>query len=275
MIIDCHTHIWADASWLGPDDHARASRPVDRTLVLGYRAAGDGGGVPNEYIAEYVGRNSSRVIGIAGVNPVLDGAVASAQSLLDKPEFRGLACSPACQDFHPADSRAMRLYERAQQRGVPVFFDHGPHFVSWGRMDYARPHLLDEIAREFPDLTMVVAAMGYPWMDEAIALVGKHPNVFADVAALLRRPWQAYNALVLAHQFNVMDKILFGSDFPYFTPAEAVESVYRLHEIAQGTNLPAVPREALRSMVERNALAALRMLRPGETAAGKSADAET
>ena len=88
--------------------------------------------------------------------------------------------------------------------------------------------------------------------------------MLADIAGLTRRPWQAYNALVLAHQFNVMDKILFGSDFPYFTAAEAIESVYRLHEVTQGTNLPSVPRETLRSMVERDALGALGIARAGE-----------
>ncbi|MFB3893724.1 MAG: amidohydrolase family protein [Phycisphaerae bacterium] len=286
MIVDCHTHIWADSAWLGQgaadylrlqcgkadvqagaDDHAMAARAVARSLVLGRRCAkGDARGVPNDYIAQYVSRNSNKVVGIAGVNPVDDGAVDEAAELLDKPEFRGLTCSPACQNFHPADSRAMRLYELAQQRKAPVIFDDGPHFAAWSRMDYARPMLLDEIAREFPDLVIVVSAMGYPWTDEAIALIGQHPNVLADVAALLRRPWQAYNALVLAYQFNVMDKVLFGSDFPFFTAAEAIESVYRLHEITQGTNMPSVPREALRSMVERDALAALRIARPGDGA---------
>jgi len=77
------------------------------------------------------------------------------------------------------------------------------------------------------------------------------------MAALIRRPWQAYNALVLAHQFNVVDKVLFGSDFPFFTAADAIESVYRLHEVTQGTNLPSVPRETLRSMIERDSLAEL------------------
>jgi hypothetical protein len=158
----------------------------------------------------------------------------------------------------------MELYELAQSRGVPVFFPQGTHFPAKGTMEYARPLLLDEIAREYPGLTIVISSMGHPWVEEGIALIGKHAGVYATVAGLLRRPWQAYNALVLAHQFNVMDKVLFGSDFPYFTASEAIKSVYRLHEVTQGTNLPSVPREVLRSMVERNALLALGIARPGE-----------
>lgn len=292
MIVDCHTHAWADVSQLGPfgpeflraahgmenfgasvADHALASQCVDKVLVLGLAAGNDTGQAINDYIAQYVARDN-RAIGIGSVNPADSDAPRYADALLRRSEFRGLVCSPLCQDFHPSDSRAMAIYDLAQDRKVPVFFDHATHWASFGRMEYARPSLLDEVAREFPNLKIVVSALGYPWTDEAIALLGKHPNAYADLASLLRRPWQAYNALVLAHQFNVIDKVLFGSDFPYFTAAEAIENVYRLHEMTHGTNLPTVPREALRSVVERSALTVLGIARPGESAGTKADDEE-
>ena len=74
---------------------------------------------------------------------------------------------------------------------------------------------------------------------------------------MLARPWQAYNALVLAHQSQVIEKLLFGSDFPYTTVTECIESLYSLNQVAQGTNLPVIPREALRGIVERDALGLL------------------
>jgi uncharacterized protein len=197
------------------------------------------------------------MIGIAAVDPTQGDPARLARDLLDRKEFRGLTVSPGAQNFHPADSRAMRLYEVAAERGVPLFVDNAAHLPSMAHMEYARPLLLDEVAREFPKLTIVISSLGYPWVDEGIALLGKNPRVFGGLAGLIRRPWQAYNALVLAHQFNVMEKVLFGSDFPFLTAAEAIEFVYRLHEVTQGTNLPTVPREALRSVVERDALGAL------------------
>lgn len=283
MIVDCHTHLWTDARQLGhgseeylarqvhgrsveggPAEHARASACVDKTLVLGYRSRHLGADVPNELLAEYVAGHGDKMIGIAAVDPTDGDAASQAESLLNRKEFRGLAVSPSAQNFHPADSRAMKVYEVACRRGVPVFFQQGTHFPVLGRMEYARPLLLDEIAGEFPELTMVIGAMGHPWTEECVALLGKHSRVFSDVSALVRRPWQAYTALIAAHQFNVMDKVLFGSDFPFCTPGEAIEAIYRLHEVTQGTNLPGVPREVLRAMVERDALSVLRIARPGE-----------
>lgn len=286
MIVDCHTHIWASSEQLGANadeyirrqcgrdnvaaggpEHARAASCVDRSLVFGSRSVDLGASVPNDYIAEYVARRSEKMIGVAAVDPSDETAPDEAQRCLDRSEFRGLTISPATQNIHPSDSRAMVIYELARSRGVPVFFCQSTHFPAQGRMEYARPSLLDEIAREYPDLVIVISSMGHPWIEEGIALIGKHARVFGDIAGLVHRPWQAYNALVLAHQFNVMDKVLFGSDFPYYTAAEAIKSIYRMNELTQGTNLPSVPREALRSMVERDALTALGIARAGEAVA--------
>jgi predicted TIM-barrel fold metal-dependent hydrolase len=247
---------------------------VDKTLVLGFRSVQLAAEVPNDLIADHVARHAETMIGIAAVDPCEAGAVTAARELLGRKEFRGLAVSPAMQNFHPSDSRAMALYELAAEAGAPVLFDQGVHFPGGGRMEYARPLLLDEIATEFPSLRIVLSSMGNPWIDESVALLGKHAHVYGCVAGLLHRPWQAYNALVQAHQFGVMDKVLFGSDFPYCTAAEAIKSVYRLHEVTQGTNLPSVPRETLRSMVERDALTALGIARAGEADAAPPVDEE-
>jgi hypothetical protein len=69
----------------------------------------------------------------------------------------------------------------------------------------------------------------------------------------------------MAHQSGVAGKLLFGSNFPFSTAAEAIERLYRLNEITQGTNLPTVPRQVLRGIVERDALSALGI---GRRAAG-------
>jgi predicted TIM-barrel fold metal-dependent hydrolase len=151
----------------------------------------------------------------------------------------------------------MAVFEKAAALHLPVIFYPGTHLSPKTKMEYARPHLLDEVARAFPNLKIVISHMGYPWVDEALVLLGKHPNVFADVAALLRRPWIAYDALVRAHQMQVIDRLLFGSDFPFTTAGECIETLYTINQMAMGTNMPTVPREALRGIVERDALSLL------------------
>jgi predicted TIM-barrel fold metal-dependent hydrolase len=289
MIVDCHTHVWQSPEQLGQLDlgdlprRARAQAPrispnrtiwraipsadveyhlaqsgaVDKSIVLGFKSRYLKAEVPNQYVADYVKRFPQKLIGFAGIDPTELGAVGELRLAKSELQLRGITLSPANQDFHPTDSRAMKLYAEAERLGMPILIHPGSQFTEQSKLEYGRPALLDEVARSFPTLRIVIAQLGQPWVDETIVMLGKHPHVFADVSGLLRRPWQAYNSLVLAHQYGVIDKLLFGSDFPYTNATECIETLYSINQLAQGTNLPVVPREALRGIVERDTLALL------------------
>jgi predicted TIM-barrel fold metal-dependent hydrolase len=289
MICDVHTHIWQSPEQLGqmdlgevrhsrprqrppvsaaksgwrvvpsadPDHHWAQSGAVDKSIVLGFKSRYLRAEIPNRYVADYVSRYPQKLIGFAGIDPTERGAAEEVGIAKNDLRLRGITLSPANQDFHPTDSRAMRVYEQAEQLGMPILLHPSGQFTEHSKLEFGRPYLLDEVSRSFPQLRLVIAQLGQPWVDETICMLGKHPNVFADVSGLLSRPWQAYNALVSCYQAGVIDKLLFGSDFPYTNAEECIESLYSINQLAQGTNLPVVPREALRGIVERDALGLL------------------
>jgi uncharacterized protein len=289
MIVDCHTHIWQSPEQLGQLDLGELSRAlprrspkitaaakapwrtvpaadadyhwaqsglVDKSIVLGFKSKYLQAEIPNSYVAAYVSRFPKKLIGFAGIDPTEGSALDDLRAARDL-QLRGITLSPANQDFHPTDSRAMRIYAEAEKLKMPILVHPVGQFTEQSKLEFARPVLLDEVAREFPQLRIVLAQLGQPWIDETICLLGKHQNVFADVSGMLSRPWQAYNALVAAHESQVIDKLLFGSDFPYTSVTDCIEALYSINQLAQGTNLPVVPREALRGIVERDALALL------------------
>jgi predicted TIM-barrel fold metal-dependent hydrolase len=55
----------------------------------------------------------------------------------------------------------------------------------------------------------------------------------------------------------VIDKLLFGSDFPYQWPTASIEALYSVNQFTHGSNLQPIPREQLRGIVERDTLALL------------------
>jgi hypothetical protein len=248
----------------GPLAHEQAMQPVDVAVVLGFRSRYLGADVPNRFIADYVSRRPQQVVGFGGIDPTEPGALEAVGEL---PELglAGVTISPAGQDFHPADTRAMRLYERCEQMRLPILLHQGTHYTRDSKMEYGRPYLFDEVARTFPKLVLIIAHCGHPWVDETLTLIGKHSHVFAELSNVVARPWQLYNVLQQAFQLGVMDRLLFGSDFPYMTPADAIQTIYSLNRFAHGTGLPAVPREQLRGIVERDVLGLLG-LRRGQAA---------
>ncbi|MGA2233590.1 MAG: amidohydrolase family protein [Tepidisphaeraceae bacterium] len=293
MIVDCHTHVWQSPDQLGQldlgdlpkppgrrimrpasggrlpwrsipaadaDHHWSQSSLVDKSIVLAFKSRYLRAEVPNRYVADYVNKFPEKLIGFAGIDPTERTALDELRACRDGLQLRGITLSPANQDFHPTDSRAMRIYAEAERLGMPILLHPVGPSTAESKLDFARPYLFDEVARSFPNLRLVIAQMGQPWVDETICMLGKHANVYADVSGLLLRPWQAYNALVLAHQHQVIDKLLFGSDFPHTSATECIEALYSINQVAQGTSLPIVPREALRGIVEREALSLLGLI---------------
>lgn len=275
MIVDCFTHTWETGAALGratpltePNNghgeaahraaaarHRAASEPVDVTLVLGFKSQYLGAEISNAQVASYVRSQGDRMIGIAGVDASdPKGAVVDLQRARSEWAMPGIAVAPAAQDFHPSSSQAMRVYAEAGSLGMPVFFHTGPQLTSLTKLEYAHPVLLDEVARELPELRIVIGHMGSPWFEETILLLRKHPHVYAEISGLMQQPWRAYEVLLSAHQCGVLDKLLFGSGFPEAPASMCIESLYSLNHLQHGTNLPVLPREQLRGIVEREAL---------------------
>ncbi|MGD8450991.1 MAG: amidohydrolase family protein [Phycisphaerae bacterium] len=264
MIVDCHTQIWDQNARLGsntpsivrPADanrHLEAADPVDRAIVLAFKSRYLDAEIPNRFVADYVRRYSPKMLGFAGIDPTERDWREELRIAQEDLQLKGVVVSPAMQDFHPSDTLAMRLYEECARRGMPIVFDQ-QHRAPAAKMEYARPLLLDEVARSFPSLPIVISHLGYPWTAETTALLAKHERVYADIAGLHDQQWLTYTALLTAYEYGVMDKLLFASGFPQRAPAECIEALYSINQLAHGTNLKAVPREQLRGIVERDAL---------------------
>lgn len=273
MTIDLHTRLWTSTDQFGPpvaaqmrrrkidpwedhsadpEDHQEAMEPVTAAVLLGFESKLLGGSISHEQIAGYVQRDPNALFGFAGIDPKAD--LDPTQSLEQAIQLGlvGVTVNPAAAGFHPTDTRAMALFEACQHHEMPVLIECGTVMAREARMEFARPALLDEVIREFPDLKIVLGTFGDPWVDEGVALLAKHPNVYADISGFTARPWQLFNALLTAHQLGTIDQVLFGSNFPYVLPEQAIKTIYSVNTLTQGTQLPSVPREQLRSVVERD-----------------------
>jgi predicted TIM-barrel fold metal-dependent hydrolase len=253
MIVDCHTHINCAAENVEASEHLAAMETVDICIVL---AAPEGPSQEvNKKLSEYISRHKEKMIGFAVVEPTEDKiSVKNLATLTDKLGLKGIVLYCSQCGFHPAHSRAMKFYESAQELGLPVFFHNeialGPEAV----LDYAQPYLLDEVAREFSALKIVIGTMGSPFVEQTLSMVAKHKNVYADLTIKPGNVWQVYNTVTAAHECGVMDKLLFGSGFPFGKAEECIETLLSFNKLLADTNMPTVPRGAIQNIVERDAL---------------------
>ncbi len=253
MIVDCHTHINCAAENVEASEHLAAAETVDTCIVL---ATAEGASQEvNKKLSEYVSKHKEKMVGFAVVGPTKDKTnVKNLAFITDKLQLKGTVLYCSSCGFHPAHSRAMRFYESAQELGLPIFFHNGGPLKSEAILDYAQPYLLDEVAREFSALKIIIGTMGIPFVEQTLSMVAKHKNVYADLTIRPSNIWQVYNMVAAAHECGVMDKLLFGSGFPFSKAGECMETLLGFNKLLADTNLPTVPRGNIRNIIERDTL---------------------
>jgi predicted TIM-barrel fold metal-dependent hydrolase len=241
-------------------------RTVDRACVFGIRfkdrqirsGSDDAGlrwhGDVNTDTATFVRAHPDKLVGFMSVHPDEGDVVAEIERCVADLGLKGIKLGPNYQDFDPLSSAARLVYETAQRLGLPILFHQGTSPMRTAPIRYAHPLVMDEVAITFPELRIVMAHMGHPWHGDTIAVIRKHPHVYADISANFYRPWQLYHGLRLATEWNVIDKLIFGSDYPVATPQETLDGTLAVNRILEGTGLPRVPEDELRAALQRDTL---------------------
>ncbi|MEV6336491.1 amidohydrolase family protein [Nocardia vinacea] len=191
---------------------------VDAEAALGHRR------ISNEDIATAAAAHSDVLIPFASIDPARGKAgLAEARRLVVEHGVRGFKFHPSVQAFRPDDHAAYPLYETISELGVPALFHSGQTGIGSGlpggggiRLKYSNPMLLDDVAVDFPDLTIIIAHPSFPWQDEALAVATHKPNVYIDLSGW--SPKYFPPQLVKYANSLLKRKVLFGSDFPLISP---------------------------------------------------------
>jgi uncharacterized protein len=212
----------------------------------------------NDLIAAFARACGSKVIGFASVNPNSPTAVPDVERAVQEMGLRGVKLAPIYQNFEPDSPDVYPLYSKIRDLGVPIIWHQGTSMAARnGPLEAAHPVRLDRVLRDFPEIPMIFSHLCYPWAQDAIVMARKHPQVVIDISAMAARPWYVYNALVAAMEYEALDKIVFASDYPWYTPVETREALFALADMAAGTALPQLPAEVLEGIYNRDVSALL------------------
>jgi uncharacterized protein len=191
---------------------------VDAERGMGFR------GVSNEEVAESAAAHADVAIPFASVDPNRGAAgVRLARKLIDEYGVKGFKFHPTVQAFAPNDRICYPLYEAIAEAGLPALFHSGQTGIGAGmpgggglRLEYSNPMLLDAVAADFPQLSIVSAHPGVPWQDEQLAVASHKPNVYIDLSGWSPKYFEP--KLVQYANTLLKDKVLFGTDNPVIQP---------------------------------------------------------
>lgn len=171
--------------------------------------------IPNAVIADAVRRYPDLFVGLAYVSPY-DGMPASREleRLVREDNFSGLMVSALTDVLPASDRRYYPLYARCVDLAVPVRIYTSMNYATDRPYDIGHPRNLDQVACDFPELTIIAGLSGWPWANETTALLRRHPNLFADTAAHRPRyfgtPGSGWETFLHFGNSILQDKIMIG-----------------------------------------------------------------
>jgi len=168
-------------------------------------------------------RNNDVLIPFGTVDPLTgEEAVHGVHKQLEL-GVKGFKFHPSLQGFEPNDRAYYPIYSAIADAGVPALFHTGQTGIGSGlpgghgvKLRYSDPMLLDDVAADFPELTIVMAHPAVPWVDAQIAIATHKANVYVDLSGW--SPKYFPENLIRYTNGPLKHKMLFGSDYPLITP---------------------------------------------------------
>lgn len=278
-MIDIHSHIWEPHHWrettkqeieacypgvdrwtCPPAEHwEHVAQKVDRAAVFAMEMNATGLVVPNQYIHEYVSQHPDKLVGVASVDPNDPQCIEELEHAVKHLDMRALKLSGAYQDFNPADTARDPLYRKAQHLDIPIFWHQSTTVFAATPLRWSKPILIDQVAQRFPKLRQMICHIGHPWHDDAVMVVRKHRNVYADMSGHAFRRLHFYQGLATAVEYDIGHKIIFGSDYPFCGVDDSVQALYDTSQMAANAGLPPIPQAFIEDMLQRDSLKLLGM----------------
>jgi predicted TIM-barrel fold metal-dependent hydrolase len=172
-------------------------------------------GASNDEVAELLRDYPDRFIGLARIS-ALHGmrGVRELERRVREEKFHALGVSALVDGIPASDRRYYPLYAKAVELGIPVRIYSSMNYATDRPYDLGHPRHLDQVAIDFPELTIIGGLGGWPWVNEMVALVHRHPRLHLDTSAhrarYLGQPGSGWEMLMQFGNTLIQDKILVG-----------------------------------------------------------------
>ena len=172
-------------------------------------------GTSNDEVAELLRLYPDRFIGLArisGLHPM--AGVRELEHRVRDQGFRALGVSALVDGIPASDRRYYPLYAKAVELEVPVRIYSSMNYATDRPYDLGHPRHLDQVAIDFPELTLIGGLGGWPWVNEMVALVRRHPKLHLDTSAhrakYLGQRGSGWEMLMQFGNTLIQDKVLVG-----------------------------------------------------------------
>lgn len=243
LVIDAHTHLGKghpfDAS---PDELITSMKKarIDKSFVF----AGELNNYPTEKLLDALAEYKGTLYPVGSVSPLSSKkpSVAQVEKWLSTNAIYGLKFYPGYEFFYPHDPILRPYLELLVKYKRPAIFHAGDCYskIAKTKLRYAHPLEIDELASEMPDLKIIIAHFGNPWVLDTAEVCLKNKNVYADSSGIVYEKFlkedkkifkyflETFMRYTLTHTHFGKRKLIFGTDWPISGQSEYMKFVKTL-----------------------------------------------
>jgi predicted TIM-barrel fold metal-dependent hydrolase len=205
-----------------------ASAGVDHAVVHAEYETGDPADALNEAVGKLVADDPAHFSGFGTISMErfsIRRALDQLQHIKDL-GLVGMGCQPSFAGMAIDDRRMYPIFARAAELGLPVAVHTGINYTMHQPIANDHPLQVDQVACDIPDVTIIACHAGWPWATEMVAVMRKHPNVYAEFGGLAPKYVLATGTgWEVMHRFMnsvLCDQVLFGTDWPVYSMEAAL-----------------------------------------------------
>lgn len=242
MIIDVHAHIKVDNKVTAePKDLIQSmdKAGIDFSCIIADNITEYDEGISTEKVIE-ISEKFPRLKAIGNVDYTrLDGKqLQFLTNKLKEKKIVGIKLYPGYQNFYPYDERLYTLFAYCQKEGKPIIVHTGMLEIGYrGELKQVHPLHIDTLANAFPQLRIIIAHIGNPWIMDTAAVLYKNPYVYADFSGLsieyapIRKEDMEYmqkQIMEIRNFVGDVKKCLFGTDWPLYDQGDYLHTLQQL-----------------------------------------------
>ena len=177
--------------------------------------AGVVGRVPNEQLGRIMKAYPGRFIGLASISP-FDGmrGVRAFEIAIREWGLKGLRIAALFNMVPASDRRFYPLYAKCVELDVPVRIYASMNYANDRPYDLGHPRHIDQVAMDFPELRICAGLSGWPWINDMVGLLRRHPNLYCDTAAhhprYFAQPGSGWEMFMQFGNTLLQDKVMIG-----------------------------------------------------------------
>jgi len=224
-IIDCHSHVVAvpvGGKLARIEELAENMKRngISKSIVFTSLARGGVYDYPLEDLMKGISRGKMKLAYTVNVNGDLEEQASFIEESLVNKRIVGIKIMLGYHHIHADDGRLDKLYELCEMNDAPAIFHTGDTFYPEGRVEFSHPIRLDNVAVKHPEMKIIMAHVGNPWIVDASEVIYKNKNVYGDLSGLiLDFKNEKYTELIRRRVNDLIayaggEKLLFGTDFP-------------------------------------------------------------